>query len=452
MNVLSAEYYFIAPIYIDNWSTFESGLNVNMWKAEEKFKAYSINTPLTNFLGLTHSEDYPIMSGKAYKGEIQKSGNPILTSLNHCKISFLDRKGNSLPGLGEEKIIIDSIFKLYVAPNKKCALFVLKLISSKTSIDKAVNTVYALHKTDSRQIPFIYSREDAPAFTLIDLIKFSLPENCYSLESQSRFITSSYIKVDKFKDGYSEEQICDTLLRLSLSKNNKYELTSYDSNRIHKVFDNILTCSSREGFATIVVSKTDENNQFIKEFSNTFERAYLPLYLAVTLVDQMYFNAIRSIDEIAGNLREQDFFLDAKLVSSLPPSSYDHLNKLMESILSTRRLDDIYNNVMAKISFRIEQVECEKLELEKSNKKLIQEIRAKEEKRDRNISMLLGFIGVGQVIFAILQLLGANHILGCRVAYSQFVNYMSIFFSAAFFGAILWYIASLCHAKRGTVK
>lgn len=89
MNVLSAEYYFIAPIYIDNWSTFESGLNVNMWKAEEKFKAYSINTPLTNFLGLTHSEDYPIMSGKAYKGEIQKSGNPILTSLNHCKISFL---------------------------------------------------------------------------------------------------------------------------------------------------------------------------------------------------------------------------------------------------------------------------------------------------------------------------------------------------------------------------
>ena len=61
----------------------------------------------------------------------------------------------------------------------------------------------------------------------------------------------------------------------------------------------------------------------------------------------------------------------------------------------------------------------------------------KAEKRIRAIEQLVGFIGVGQVVFAILQLIGAERILGENCANSRFVATTSQIVSILFFCLIV---------------
>ena len=69
------------------------------------------------------------------------------------------------------------------------------------------------------------------------------------------------------------------------------------------------------------------------------------------------------------------------------------------------------------------------------------------EARDRNINFLLSFIGIGQVVFAILQLLGAESIFGSRAAESETLRIAAIV-STALFSAMIIYLIVMAFIKK----
>ena len=230
------------------------------------------------------------------------------------------------------------------------------------------------------------------------------------------------------------------------------------------MFNNILTSSSREGFAAIAISHDPEHElPFIVDFGTTFNQSYLPLYLATTMADQVYVGAIRNMDQIATNVKEQDYLREARLVMAIPPSPYEHLNRQMERILQGRNLNEKYETIRESILSRKEQIEFERLEVEKQNRrialqkkeedeKMRREIEEKRETRDRRINFLLGFIGIGQVVFAILQLLGANNVMGNCVADSPELKIASIVMLTIFAGLIIYLLVRLFTERRKNNK
>ena len=121
----------------------------------------------------------------------------------------------------------------------------------------------------------------------------------------------------------------------------------------------------------------------------------------------------------------------------------------------TWSFDQKYEVIVDSLNARARTIEAERLELEKKNRELAQkreddrmEERKKREaaialekeirdKRDRDINLLLGFIGIGQVVFAIIQLLGAENVAGWDVARSTALSWTSVIFCALFFILIL---------------
>lgn len=465
-KVLNSDFYFICPLIITDWAAFKKNMEHKMWTEYSKYRSYSIKPLLASFLGATKAEDFPISCGMQFQGEIQNCENALFASFHDEKNSFvfIDKKGTQIKGIGE-KYNMNPTMQLYVSPNKCSALYLLKLTTDSIStLTEVENASYVLHKTDHKQAPFIYNDGINTGKNLRNIIEETLPNGGYSWESESRFISATYARIDASSKDFNIKEVQDTLVRLSLCKDQKYRISDEEVKRVLPVFNNILTSSSREGFAAIAISHDPEHElPFIVDFGTTFNQSYLPLYLATTMADQVYVGAIRNMDQIATNVKEQDYLREARLVMAIPPSPYEHLNKQMERILQGRNLNEKYETIRESILSRKEQIEFERLEVEKQNQrialqkkeedeKMRREIEEKRETRDRRINFLLGFIGIGQVVFAILQLLGANNVMGNCVADSPELKIASIVMLAIFAGLIIYLLVRLFTERRKNNK
>ena len=93
------------------------------------------------------------------------------------------------------------------------------------------------------------------------------------------------------------------------------------------------------------------------------------------------------------------------------------------------------------------QLERERLEIEKKQQDAEQSRRKQEEDRDRSINYILGFIGIGQVIFAILQMTGVNSIFGKSFADGFYGKAFVWFWSGLFLVFIGIYLYKLVKRK-----
>lgn len=464
VKVLDADFYFIAPIYINDWNAFEKEFkNTSKWTNRLGKGKGSLKNFLSCFLGEKEPLEFPMQAGSAYNGLLQCSGNAALKSING-QLKFKSAKDKPLDAGDDILFTIESdAIVLNVAPNHKCATAYINLkCRSEITLDQAVSLNYQLHKSDRQQSPKIYMKGQDGEWvcspgraTLVEIINGMLPENAFEYAYRDRFISSTLLRLDT-SDNPDEAEISDSLVRLGLAEDHKYKTSAEASSKVKRLFDNIMTYASNEALATVVLSPDPDNErEFIKDFNKkAFNKSYLPLYLAAILADNCLKCALRHLDTIADDPDEQDRLREARMIYSFEAAQHTHLNKLMESIRADRQFELKYEAVTQSIEARRIRNESRRLKLEEEARKLEEAARRLEEervarqeaaqaRRDRFMNLLLGFIGIGQVVFAVLQLAGANYIFGRSDNADSVVKYFSLILSLVFFGLIIWLIIYL---------
>lgn len=465
VKVLDADFYFIAPIYINDWAAFEKEFeNKSKWTSRLGKGKGSLKNFLSCFLGEKEPQEFPMQAGSAYNGLFQGSDNAALKSLNNGRLKFKSAKDKPLDAGDDILFTIESdAIVLNVAPNHKCATVYINLkCRSEITLGQAVSLNYQLHKSDRQQSPKIYMKGQDGEWvcspgraTLVEIINGMLPENAFEYAYRDRFISSTLLRLDT-SDNPDEAEISDSLVRLGLAEDHKYKTSAEASSKVRRLFDNIMTYASNEALATVVLSPDPDNErEIITDFNKkAFNKSYLPLYLAAILADNCLKSALRNLDTVALDPDEQDRLREARMIYSFEPANFSHLNKLMDSIRTDRYFELKYESVTQSVEARRIRNEKERLELEKSEReaeekalKLEKERIDREEKlqakRDRFMNILLGFIGIGQVVFAVLQLAGANFILGQSTGMNTGVRYTSLILSAVFIALIIWLIIYL---------
>lgn len=464
VKVLDADFYFIAPLYINDWAAFEKEFkNTSKWTSRLGKGKGSLKNFLSCFLGEKEPLEFPMQPGLAYNGLLQCSGNAALKSING-RLKFKSAKDKPLDAGDDILFTIESdAIVLNVAPNHKCATAYINLkCRSEITLDQAVSLNYQLHKSDRQQSPKIYMENSDGEWvctpgraTLVEIINGMLPENAFEYTYRDRFISSTLLRLDT-SDNPDEVEIADSLVRLGLAEDHKYKTSAEASSKVKRLFDNIMTYASNEALATVVLSPDPDNErEFITDFNKkAFNKSYLPLYLAAILADNCLKSALRHLDTIADDPDEQDRLREARMIYSFEAAQHTHLNKLMESIRADRQFELKYEAVTQSIEARRIRNESRRLKLEEEARKLEEAARRLEEervarqeaaqaRRDRFMNLLLGFIGIGQVVFAVLQLAGANYIFGRSDNADSVVKYFSLILSLVFFGLIIWLIIYL---------
>lgn len=464
VKVLNADFYFIAPLYINDWAAFEKEFkNTSKWTSRLGKGKGSLKNFLSCFLGEKQPQEFPMQAGSAYNGLLQCSGNAALKSING-RLKFKSAKDKPLDAGDDILFTIESdAIVLNVAPNHKCATVYINLkCRSEITLDQAVSLNYQLHKSDRQQSPKIYMKGQDGEWvcspgraTLVEIINGMLPENAFEYAYRDRFISSTLLRLDT-SDNPDEAEISDSLVRLGLAEDHKYKTSAEASSKVKRLYDNILAYASTEALATVVLSPDPDNErEFITDFNKkAFNKSYLPLYLAAILADNCLKSALRHLDTIADNPDEQDRLREARMVYSFEAAQHTHLNKLMDSIRADRQFELKYEAVTQSIEARRIRNESRRLKLEEEARKLEEAARRLEEervarqeaaqaRRDRFMNLLLGFIGIGQVVFAVLQLAGANYIFGRSDNADSVVKYFSLILSLVFFGLIIWLIIYL---------
>lgn len=464
VKVLDADFYFIAPIYINDWDAFEEEFkNTSKWTSRLGKGKGSLKNFLSCFLGEKGPQEFPMQAGSAYNSLLQCSGNAALKSING-RLKFKSAKDKPLDAGDDILFTIESdAIVLNVAPNHKCATAYINLkCKSEITLDQAVSLNYQLHKSDRQQSPKIYMKGQDGEWvcspgraTLVEIINGMLPENAFEYTYRDRFISSTLLRLDT-SDNPDEVEIADSLVRLGLAEDHKYKTSAEASSKVKRLFDNIMTYASNEALATVVLSPDPDNErEFITDFNKkAFNKSYLPLYLAAILADNCLKSALRHLDTIADDPDEQDRLREARMIYSFEAAQHTHLNKLMESIRADRQFELKYEAVTQSIEARRIRNESRRLKLEEEARKLEEAARRLEEervarqeaaqaRRDRFMNLLLGFIGIGQVVFAVLQLAGANYIFGRSDNADSVVKYFSLILSLVFFGLIIWLIIYL---------
>lgn len=446
IKLLDADFYFIAPFSIADFKAFENDFNTktNKWLPKSDSNNNALRNFIPSFLGEDEATEFPMKRGLAFRGRLQQSGDKTLSSLKGC-LQFYSPKG--LPLQEDNKLfeISSNEVVVHIAPDRKTGLAYIRLKSvSPLSLDEAVFYNYHLHKIDRKQIPHIYTQDKNKEWqttegrqTLLEIISGMLPKNSYALINEARFISAVYLRID-VSEHPDEVLLINQLTRLSLAKGEKYQITNYDCIGVTKLFDNIWAHSSSEGLATFVLSKEPANEApFFRDFGDgSFRKSYFPLFLTAILADNCLKEALRHLDTIADDIEEQDRLRELHLIQTFEPSNYVHLNKFMESIIRNRQFEVKYQAVLESIEAR--KVRNESIRLNQEKEKQLQQ-----EKRDRTINYLLGFIGIGQVVFAILELAGAETIFGEFWARSRGLMTISIIFVSIFSVLIVLIVAYL---------
>lgn len=475
-KVIRAKYFFISPLRITDWKSFSQEFNDQNkgWRRDSHANEYSLKEQIVEFLGMNKGNDSSIVApGEKWIRELQKSGNKAFTyykgniKLYHEKTEEVKDgeidKGKKVkvfkPIEGcNESLTPNLVLELYVSPNKKIALAVIGLSmpdNETCTLENVINTNYRLHKTDDLkgekkfgiyQSPLLFmktkfdksTKKDIFEFreeslTLAHILKAALPTTGYKLDNVARFYTATYAQIDA-SSTVNKKEITTDIIHIGQSKDYSYEITSTEKENVVHLFENIWTYCSLEGLACVVKSHGNNDPDFITNSEKTFEKSYLPLFLTTLMADLTYTDALRHINEIASISEEQDRLREARLVVTLSVSHYDHLNRLMKSLTKNRDFDAKYIAIQSSIDNRRLQIEKDRAN--------------REESHARRIDFLLGFIGIGQVVFAILQLLGANNVMGIYVANSTFLNTLSIIMLSVFTGLIMYLIFRLITGQK----
>lgn len=447
LPVLNADFYLIAPINILNWEVFEQELsNKNIKADKEKDKAgeenkdvlkwvpktnansYIIRNHISVFLGEADSNELPMERGFAFKGSLQRSKNKKLSRFN-SEVTFRTPKNEPLIDKGkdaETKFTIDDEIVIHVAPNKKCALVYIVVRCENITLDDAVEYNYKLHKTDDNQSPKIICKEEnrpsgdstvdeqERCETLIQIITAMLPDDkSYSFVNKSRFIPATCVTIDASsiqennqKDS-SQKAGVNALTYMGLAESIKYNITTKDKERVSKLFENIWTYSSNEGFAAIqfYIEQPNSRREPFKVRNSAFAQSYLPIYLTALLADTCLKSSLLHLDKVADDVDEQDRLRESRFVWHFEPSIHKHLIQLNKDVYENRNMDVKYKAVAESVEARRIRNESQRIQMEKEEHR-------RQEKRDRKLEFLLGFIGVGQVIFAIVELIGIKEIWG----------------------------------------
>lgn len=462
-NVIKAKYFLIAPLRILEWDSFRRDLIADKgWSLSTNANEFSLKRQIIDILGMSKNSEIKngsiILSGEKWSLQFQRTGKKVFSyykgkvKLYHeITKQVSNAENNSVGNIKRiepisgcnDVLIPDLIMDLYIAPNHKSALAILKLSTPTNifcSLEEIVRTNYVIHKMDilsnnkklgTYQAPILYmktgrdqkSKEDIYGYaetglTLTHILKEALPIMGYELDNISRFYTATYIQIDTTR-GIDDNEITDCLIHIGQSKDYSYEISNDEKKDVIHLFENIWTYNSIEGFACIVKQHGGKDSEFIINSEVTFEKSYLPLFLTTLLVELTYTSALMNLDAVASDFNEQDRIREAKLTVTLSASHYDHLNRLMKSLVRKRDFDAKYNAIKSSIESR-------RLYLEQENQKNMMSIEKRNEERNRKINLLLGFIGLGQVVFAILQLLGVNNVLGISIANSLILNIITI--------------------------
>lgn len=451
-QVIKAEYYLIAPFRIAEWVSFKTNLP-DIWQMNHSYNERSLKEHIAQYLG--HVESSPnslLSSGLAYKGNLQNSNDKFLTSWKG-NISLCTAEGKDHPK-AKLSLSPDNNVAMHVSPNRRAGVAVIKLTSIGGTLDDVVTTNYYLHKTDEAQSPYMrmktgFDKEsNSPIFEVrgvfFDIFKRILPNgDFFEWENPARFVTASYVQIDTSENKDTKE-IQKQLALLGQAKDSTYLLSVRSIDDSVELYQNIWTYASAEGFACIVLNDSPgKEQQFIRDSASTFEKSYLPLFLTNVIADTVLSNALRNLDLVASDINEQNRIRETRLVTALSASHYGHLNQLQYSFRSGRNIEEKYTSIMECIEARRMQLERERLDIEKNQLIAEQRHRKQEEDRDRSINYILGFIGIGQVIFAILQMTGVNQIFGECFADSYFGKAFTWFWSLLFLVSIGYYIYRL---------
>ena len=97
VKVLDADFYFIAPLYINDWAAFEKEFeNKSKWTSRLGKGKGSLKNFLSGFLGEKEPREFPMQAGSAYNGLFQGSDNAALKSLNNGRLKFKSAKDKPL--------------------------------------------------------------------------------------------------------------------------------------------------------------------------------------------------------------------------------------------------------------------------------------------------------------------------------------------------------------------
>lgn len=160
-------------------------------------------------------------------------------------------------------------------------------------------------------------------------------------------------------------------------------ISEEDKKDVHNLFDNIFVHASPEGFCgAFRIIDDQQSTKFMQKSSTTFLKSYLPIYSECVLLDLASFQLINRKHK--NNLHElSEQFRELKLTQILPISRYSHL-------LQLKRIINGALSIMPKIESVSNYIDNIKEERNRN--------------QERMLNSLLGFMGVGQVLFAILGL------------------------------------------------
>lgn len=465
-----ADFFVLFPFFINDWPGFERGLNESgIWRAKSDCSRQSLKNTIHAYLGEDEARDFPIRTGLAFIGDIQKSRDPALSSFTG-EVAFKSAKGQLLFSKDTVRTFWPEFeIEAHVAPSRHAGVAMLRFATGNCSLHEAVDINYTIQKCDPTLIPSMCSFRDGEwspvngRETLKALFEGLLP-GCITPVNDARFLMACNVGVDTSAKP-DETDIENALVKLGMVKDWKYKTNDDERSRIKKLFENIWTHASHEGFAAVYLTADMQAETFLKDFHGRFPKSYLPVYLVSILSELTYLGALRNPDHVANNLEELDRVRETNLVLNFEPSHYTHLIQLMDSFRDTMHFDKKFEIILSNIEARRAQIDAQRLQVEKENqalalqrkaeadearKRMEEEKRIEEQKRearDRDINFLLGFIGIGQVVFAILQLLGAESIFGWRAAGSEPLRIVAIVFTAIF-SVMIIYLIVMAFIKR----
>lgn len=443
IQVREADLYFIAPLRIINYSSFEAGLLKAGWvrPSEFPFDLYSkdaIYDSAASFLGMTGKEKVSrVTPGACFVAPAKNDSATVVGrfkesfSGGNCELSFSNRKHKEEESpVWADEIVLGEILRVHVSPDRSTGLFVIhfrrpqfkgKSRIPPISIRSIESTNYWLHKTDD-QAPtvFVNGTTVAGCNTIVDYANLlcglapGIAETLYP----GRLLTATYMQIvrpESYSDGDAasfDREVDTRIMHISQCKGAAYEIVGTETLRTHHLFDNIRVGVSSEGFCGgFIVEKGADNERYMSKSSTTFLKSYLPVFLESVMLDLMTLRMLEGKDVV--NLKGQDsLFQNLTLGMHMPVSRYTHLQQLKKIMLSVFSVPEKIRTVAS----------------------YLDDMRKQEEQRNSDrINLLLGFMGVGQVIFAILQIIGLERVFGEGLPASPWMKAASIACVAVFF-------------------
>ena len=433
--IKEADLYYIVPIHINDYPAFEKGLLAAGWgrPSDSRFDLYNkeaIYESEAAFLGLHDGTKSPLSQDgicfvdlgnaapdtalgafrNAFKQEGRKAGRKLTFSI---KKKFSDNSPIWIEGLA-----FGDILRIHVSPDRENALMLLHLRLKQEEpqpLELLASTNYWLHKADHQAPAILADGKPVPGYeTLLSISTCLLnasPDTACLIHPE-RLLSAAYIQVPFPKDdtGSDHQAFKDNLaghiVHLGLSKGPFYEISGKEKEKILSLYENIQAYASAEGFCGVfLVDEDKDNSAFMGKSSTTFLKSYLPIFLASVLVDFISCGLLER--NTKDKLREEsERFRELKLLEVMPVSRYTHLQELKCLINSALAIPQKTETVSAYIDT-----------LREHNR----------QRQETYLNFLIGFMGVGQVAFAILEL-SRLPFSGESIAWKMSAIILSVFF------------------------